>query len=619
MKNTLRYVLTPAVSILLALSFGCRYINCPVEEPYVVIQRPPPTSRFQALPPVIVFEWRSELDEDPEFVRYLCSEIIDTNGEYDPSFDVVLDLNENPRRYDHLWSKWIRYDERNESGHMVTIGLDDPLEIGKAHIFAVQARGRCRTVTRTFSEDRNVRLFVVSSKVAPLLYIREPNLGSFKFLGTSMNPVQVRFAPGAPLNFSWEADASDYGGLIVSYRYGWNITDPADPGQWDVCHHPTHTSAPEKSLFSGIHTLWVETIDNASQVTIGRIEIEIVPFTMERDLLWVDDFYSTEFQQIYYLMPTESEHDGFWLDICSRASGFEPGRDVYDCSMHGGDPPDLTEIAGYKNIIWTCSNVEDETAWFDLVEFIPENMVMPSGPRTFNYLPIFLAKGGHLWTLGRTDRYGGLAAIFPVMPPLPAAFISGMNPGLPYDSGWELSMGHDDYCVTMVDKISGQFRPVDDMPGGITRRLKYYDVMTYADRADDDDITSGYPGLPQRLDLWSEVTDCPTCFFRHNGSIGGFSYVEVYDPAYYMDFKNISSLDCFHPIYRMRSCSSRSVLNGQAVALWITKYDNVYPQVSDGWAARSLHFGFPLWFFDREQVDRIVGVVFDEWHLPRRE
>ena len=98
---------------------------------------------------------------------------------------------------------------------------------------------------------------------------------------------------------------------------------------------------------------------------------------------------------------------------------------------------------------------------------------------------------------------------------------------------------------------------------------------------------------------------------------GGFRPVEVYDPAYWMGQNGVTSQGCFHPMYRMKSKNTASALNNQAVALWVTKYADVVPEVSAGVAvaAPSAHFGFELWFFDRPQVDQIIYVIFSEWQI----
>jgi hypothetical protein len=142
--------------------------------------------------------------------------------------------------------------------------------------------------------------------------------------------------------------------------------------------------------------------------------------------------------------------------------------------------------------------------------------------------------------------------------------------------------------------------------------------MSYILRDDTDPLTAAHPGLPPRIDLWTEVTK-PGRYFNPEDSLGpgGFTYVEVYDPVYWMDRTEAHSQPCFHPIYSMRARSENSVLNDAAVALWVAKYEHVVPEVSAGTAvaAPSFHFGFPLWFFRRSAVDSIVTVVFDEWGI----
>ncbi|MCK4235509.1 MAG: hypothetical protein KAX38_00220 [Candidatus Krumholzibacteria bacterium] len=61
----------------------------------------------------------------------------------------------------------------------------------------------------------------------------------------------------------------------------------------------------------------------------------------------------------------------------------------------------------------------------------------------------------------------------------------------------------------------------------------------------------------ERLDLCEEITkpSTPPRYFNPNNSYGpgGFTYVEIYDPEYWMDRNYVTSQACFHPMYRMRS------------------------------------------------------------------
>jgi hypothetical protein len=77
----------------------------------------------------------------------------------------------------------------------------------------------------------------------------------------------------------------------------------------------------------------------------------------------------------------------------------------------------------------------------------------------------------------------------------------------------------------------------------------------------------------------------------------------------------VSRQECFSPMYRMRARSTYSVVNGDVVAFWTTKYAEVVADAEGSVSAPSVHFGLPLWFFNRAQVDSIADVVFDEWGI----
>jgi len=116
------------------------------------------------------------------------------------------------------------------------------------------------------------------------------------------------------------------------------------------------------------------------------------------------------------------------------------------------------------------------------------------------------------------------------------------------------------------------------------------------------------------------VTSCPACFFKPQSR--GFSYVEVYDPQYWMTFKLIpSSLNCYNAMYRMKARSTNSPLYDQAVAVIITKYRKSFEQdIENGvpvtiLPADSFHFGFPLWFFEHDKVYQIMDEIFAEWQI----
>jgi len=599
---------------------SCHLLFYPTgDEPGVIIDRPAPApgGAVQTLGMVINFGWRADGDLNPRCVRYMYSQVVDTNGVYDPSFNIVADMNAHPARYESKWGRWISFYAPGDSGKSTVLGDDEILVTGRSHIFAVQAMDRFGKITQAFSRTSNVRQFIVSAAVAPLLKVTEPVLGSSAFLGMAGSPKVYEFSPGLALEFHWAADASAYGGVIAGYRYGWDVIDINDPDAWAVPWSPSNTFAPPQTWYSGVHELFVEAIDDVGITTLGIIEINIVPFTMDRNLLWVDDFMSTNFVQIDYSMPTENEHDAFWLGICGGAQGFNPGTDVYDAYYsYSMVPPPLVYIGKYRNIIWSFGSSNNYGVLDNVILFTPESMVGSGTTPAANSLAMFLRKGGHLMTEGRADRSGGLAACLQsaaqIFPMNLRCEITGPRADCAGDTSGVNTIAYRDYCVTMLDKVLASIRTDPDMP---TRQVRNYDCMSYAVKADDP-MTQMLAGLPDRLDLWSEVT-APGRFFDPNQPTpypGGFTYVEVYDPAYWMNRNMVSSQPCFHPMFRMKTKNSLSALNNAATALVLTKYENVVPSTG-GVAAKSFHFGFPLWFFNRTQVDQIMDVVFTEWQI----
>ncbi|HUV37002.1 MAG TPA: hypothetical protein VMX58_08705 [Patescibacteria group bacterium] len=613
----------PLLTILLVLLAGCEEratapFTPPGGEPYVIIEQPaavPGTARYSE---VIRFRWRSGPPTPPDSVRFLWSAIIDTTGAYNPGFDILADINEHGERYNGWWSHWIPYDAPDDSGSSTIIGDDEELVSGTYYLFAVQAIDRYGTVTGTFGADTNARLFRVQRSRGALLTIFEPLLGGFKFIGVIQNPVQSGVPSGTPLGFRWQADASGYGGEVAGYRYGWDVPDT---DAWTTPYRIDNTTALEAVFNAGTHTLTVEAVDLSGAVTRAVIVIETVLFPMERNLLWIDDFPGGTVQSPLYEMPSEANHDAFWLATCGRAAGFEPARDVYDCREHLDTPPGIGTIGLYKNVIWTYSSSSD--AWQSIVHFTPESRIGQGGQQQVNYLPIFLVKGGHLWTAGRADRGGGLAAVLePAARSFPthlACEITGNRDGCDGDRSGVRSMPYRDYCVSMIDKIDGVIRRDPAMP---YRSIRHYDVMAYAYKDGTDIVTARHAGLPGRLDLRDEVTS-PGRYFDPDSldGLGGFPYVEVYDPAYWMNEKSLPHQICFHPIYRMRARGGASALDREAVALWVTPYEEIVPAVKSGVAvaAPSVHFGFPLWFFTPGATDSITTVIFSEWGILHDE
>ena len=610
-----RYIL---VMLVLLASAGCGNDTPPtgpgtpdtITGPSLAITWPQYEGGIPKYLQVTRFSWSSNGEQPPVDIRYFATMLVDTDGVYNTTFDLVGDINENPARYDTLWSDWLLYDAPDGSGRTTVIGEEGELTYGRRHYFFVQGRDEEGNITTEFERETNARHFTVTYSRGPALFIAERVLANFMFVGTSFRPEERKLPPGISLSFYWEGDASQYSSEIAGYRYGWDILSLE---QWDAPFEMYVTRNQPASFHAGVHTLTIETIDIAGNVTRGQIEVEIIPWEMERDLLLVDDYYGSTYPVPNLSFPAETEHDAFWTSICSRAAGFDEAVDIFD-TYSWSRAPSIDLIGRYKNIIWTYSPGA-AGRWSRVVEFTPESAVNISRDETPNLITIFLQKGGHVWTSGRSDQDAGLAAVlqdeYRIFPVDIRCEIAG--PGGCEDNSGISSLPYRDYCVTVIDKVSGHFRTDSRMP---SRILTHHDVLRSALRDDDDPVTAGLTGLPETLALRDEVTAVGSFFCTDSTcSPGGFTYVEVYDPDYWLLRTAGSSRNCFHPIYRMRTASEWSVLNEQTVAFWVTRYEDIVPDAPGGTAAPSAHFGFPLWYFRHESADSIADVIFERWGL----
>ncbi len=583
--------------------------------PYVIITEPvnPRPGQTQFLSNNVRFRWEAydpvgaprEL-QPADSIRYLWN-VYNQN--------IMQQLNQHPEMFEERWTPWISYTAESDSGVSTRIGDDELLKEGHTYIIAVQAKDEAGAITSIFNNN-NVRSFMAIKPTGPVLTVKEPYLGIYEFQGTSYSPRKIKVPAGFKINFSWKGDASFYGSIVSGFRYGWDITSIDDPSQWETEISPHVTSIPEKKFFGGTHTLFVESVDQLGVRTIGRIEIEIFQLSMPRNLLWVDDFYSKDFNQIVYAIPTESEHDRFWTNICSRAQRFAPEIDIYDTRDCLFTPPDAELIWNYKNIIWTCTSNSISSAWHELIKFTPESDYYKG--KLYNYLPFYMQSGGHVWTLGKSDRRGGLVAnIHNRAPTFPLnvkceMMHSSFGCG---DTTGATSMTYRDYCVNIIDKVKTPgIKGGPEMPFRSPER----DALVSAFKDPQNPLAASLTGIPDTLTLWEEVIKDGR-FFDPDDQ--GFTYVEIYNPGYWMIRNGLSNRWCFSPLFRMKTRSSFSPLNNSVIAFLTTRYAQVKADADGSVAAPSVHFGFPLWFFNRAQTNQIADAIFEMWNIsvPRSE
>jgi hypothetical protein len=262
------------------------------------------------------------------------------------------------------WYPWSWYRAPQDSGKSWTT---PPLEFGD-YVFAIRAKDEAGAITAVLNEPLvpgqpfNVRRIKVAARLSgPTFIITSPLIGSVIAASCDYPLTIVDVPAGVNLPFTLSACAEHYGGTVAGYRYGWDILDPNDPDQWEIDYTPfvgSLATTPARAFNFGTHTFTAEVIDNSGFCSRIEVKVNIVHFSGERNLLIVDDYRIDEtigqsgWQSTNGGVPSDAEHDAFWLDMVSNLDSFDPSRDVIATSVDRELP--LATIAAYKNIIWSA-------------------------------------------------------------------------------------------------------------------------------------------------------------------------------------------------------------------------------------------------------------------------
>jgi hypothetical protein len=201
-------------------------------------------------------------------VRWILEPADYHNGSFAETIDYIRNTPDDPG-----WSAWHSIDLPADSGRFWTT---PPMDFGW-YVFAIHGRDSTGNTNWVFDEEYNVRRISVSPLTGPLLTVTGDHIDPISYRGIKTIPTDIELVYSTPVSFCWTADARDYGGMIVGYRYGWDITDFDDPSQWDVPFTPISDGeeqcSPAVIYDSGVHTFYVEVIDNSG--ILSRIPIEI--------------------------------------------------------------------------------------------------------------------------------------------------------------------------------------------------------------------------------------------------------------------------------------------------------------------------------------------------------
>jgi hypothetical protein len=592
--------------------------------PMVFVTRPGETrpGNPAMIPPTARFTWdaRDYLEnvhhyQDPDFTRWILVPYI--NDSFDETLNTI-------RTYpDSMWEPWRIYDSNIDSTHTADFTDLDP----GYYVFVVQAKDEASAITPVYDEKRNVRrvLVNISQAVGPALTVYNKFIGSVATVGVSAPFVIFDFLEGIPLEFLWVATADHYGRLVTGYRYGWDIMNLNDDKEWEIDFTPFHSnfaSSPPRTFFYGTHTFYVEVVDDLNKKSRMGIRVNIIPFNMEKDLLLVDDFPDgAGIIATKGALPSDQEHDDFWISVLSDVQGFNPQVDCIEVNRGSEFPID--KIAQYKSIIWdvygwyTYSAVNTPTLLYQLIRFYRPEHVSGGYKLKPNLLALYLEAGGHLLICGfhpmsmsinRTYFFSGIRLPFFTL------FEAGGNQTGNYSRDGEIgkhSFSYENYCIDVLD-IAYSSNTDGYIGGSVMCEVKRRNAIDDGARR----LLPEEPAAFPAIDFNPVVTQEGYAF-----QTKGFD-AELYNPEYMATCmiygRDNYPRDCFETMYRQSTGNPSSVVNGAPIAIWTRAFDDVISP--NGVPARSAIWGFEPYYFNRTQVKQALDVIlFDEWKLTKKQ
>jgi len=353
---------------------------------------------------------------------------------------------------------------------------------------------------------------------------------------------------------------------------------------------------------------------------------------LEMPLLVVDDWEegSPGWAATSGAVPSDTEHDEFWLAMVGGVDGFDRNQDVIE--VDGNNIPPLDLLLSYKSIVWNAIafyNGTANTAISEILQFRdPNGLPAPAGQVLPNILALYMAAGGHVLLCGEQIMTASINrnSFAPQNPAYPMIFryeLGGDQDGNYEDSdlgGWgvgEESFPYDDCCLNALDigyvvSISSRRRSgVNNCPVDVVR--------THNPRTDGLRHTTPVGiGLNfPTLNLRPETAGPGKWFAPERMGLN----CDIYNPPYFGDICGVAELfpqrSCFEPIWALGCLDAGSATYGAPVGFWTSTYADRVPE-GGGIAARSAVWGFQPVYFNPAEVKAAMDVVlFDEWQLPR--
>jgi hypothetical protein len=538
---------------------------------------------------------------------------------------------------------------------------------GTRYFFAIVAFDEAGAYEPRFNRDSNVLDFTPTlDKLGPKIRVfneffsREQVVGGVSLAESRI--VKLQFPANASLVFNWSADPPQQGALITGYRWavdiaGQDITnetpreDDNDFSHWSVWSL-NETSARVGPFFatpesSSTHYFYLEARDNLGFVSLFTIRLTIVKPSFANPLLVIDDLYGPPTNGIagnpppYNIRlagayPLEAEADTFYyarggfpdslyirsstnLNAVSLPGVFaDYGPDTLDYRFYPIDGIDLQKLSEYRVVCWYTDGQSAARNGSKFGSVSPQTAIRAiNSTSRLNTLAVYLRQGGSAWLFGEgttTSIANGYWSRFGTVPRLP--YTSGEDPRqnvlFPGNFLWDFvhmrselnTAGASTFiatqlvsCIPYLPQYAGPASTtdrthdprIDPRPGAGAERTG----------RNDGPLHPGWANLPQLT------------IFPYRGAIAAPGINGTYvikqplqitgpGPAF------IPTMDTLY-LFQAREYDPNHIYEPNAG----DGYPNAvhYYGTDNGPRSQLVWFGFPLHYFDRDQVKVVVAEV----------
>ncbi len=412
--------------------------------PSTVITRPRPTRQQPvSTTPSVTIDW---LGTDPD------GEIAQTPVRY--AFKLVRAIDINPNQPEGITTLEIQEyfgayaDEQFASWESVSGDTTSKFYEGLApqtrYYFAVVAFDEAGAYEPRFNLDSNVLQFRPTlNKLGPRITVfneffqRTQSTGGISLAPSRL--IRLEFPADSRITFNWFAEPPT-GAVINGYRWCVDIenqditnetdrTDDADVNHWSSWS--LNETAATIGGFAGsldstvIHYFYLEARDNLGFVSLYTIRIQIVTPSFDKPLLIVDDMYGTTSSRPFRAVgsyPMEAEQDSFYYAIGGAPDSIgiqsgnpgavsEPGifsefeSDTLDYRFYQEEGILLSKLAEYKVIVWYTDGTSSSRTGAKFGSLNPSTAIyFINSVSRLNTLAVYLRQatkiGGRVWILG---------------------------------------------------------------------------------------------------------------------------------------------------------------------------------------------------------------------------